>query len=221
MRMFYLVVLITLVPFTQSMANTSLAACFHVASDQDGDGFGFENSTSCIVDDSTRPLTEPNVCIDDNADGYGWNGVETCLVEIPDNPDCEDTSPIGDGWGWNGSESCRVVPLPTEQLSELEIIKSRLVDIPSRTGFGKIAAFYCPSTDETVYLKINGFIEYLSAGETISEGTWTTGAFDKDQSVLVQYANQEFFSFPYSRIVFDGNDVLFGNVQTKCTWFNN
>ncbi len=219
MRLFYLAILLSLLQFTPTSANTLLPSCFHIASDQDGDGFGFENSTSCIVDDTTRQLTEPNVCIDDNADGYGWNGIATCLVEIPVNPDCEETEPTGDGWGWNGEESCRVVPLPDEQISELEIIKSKLVDIPTRTGFGRIAAFYCPSTDETVYLNIRGFMEYFIGQESISDGTWTTGLFDKDNSLLLQFVNQEMFPFPFRTILLDGDDILFGTALTSCTWF--
>lgn len=221
MRISCLAILLSLIQFTPATASTSLPTCFHILSDQDGDGFGYENSTSCIVDDSTRSLAEPNLCIDDNADGYGWNGIETCLVEIPINPNCEDTEPTGDGWGWNGSESCRVVPLPTETISELEIIKSRLVDIPSRTGFGRIAAFYCASTDETVFLKISGFMEYFIGEESITEGTWTTGLYDKDNSILIQFASQDVFPFPFSRILFDGDEVLFGNTLASCTWLDN
>jgi len=73
------------IPVSTLMAQSQMVSCFHIASDQDGDGFGFENSMSCIVDETTRGITEPNVCIDDNADGFGWNGIETCAVEIISN----------------------------------------------------------------------------------------------------------------------------------------
>lgn len=213
----YVVAILLLSPFCLVMADSHLASCFHISSDQDGDGFGFENSASCIVDDTTNHLTEPNVCIDDNADGYGWNGVETCLIDIPPATDCVDTDPQGDGWGWNGSESCRVVAQPTTETSELEVIKSRLINIPGRTD-RKIAAFNCPSTDETVYLKISGFIEYFIGGTRISEGVWATGLYDRDDQILVQYSNQDYFSFPYSTIQLESDRVRFGNTNTLCDW---
>jgi len=80
------------------VANDQLPVCFHAASDQDGDGFGFEDGSSCLVDQTTRDLTEPNVCIDEDGDGYGWDGVDTCRVDIVPIAGCEDTDPVGDGW---------------------------------------------------------------------------------------------------------------------------
>jgi len=194
-----------------SYANTDaqFPSCVHSASDQDGDGFGFENSGSCIVDETTSNAVEPGPCIDDNADGFGWNGVESCSVEIVLNPECQDTSPIGDGWGWNGIESCRVVSEADNVVSELELLKDKLVDVARDE---KNSAFYCPSTDETVYLLISGFVMYFIGQDQIAEGMWTTGLYDRDNRMIVKL-----FGFNPRNLYLEEQGLKFGT--TECSWF--
>lgn len=77
-------------------------ACIDAASDTDGDGWGWENSRSCMVATSQ--------CIDSDGDGFGWNGSATCLVGTEASEatitDCVDSD--GDGYGWNGTDTCLV-----------------------------------------------------------------------------------------------------------------
>ena len=66
--------------------------CASVASDPDGDGWGWEQSRSCVVrgsavDTGSQPTTAPN--------GYPF-----CSSAASD--------PDGDGWGWEQSRSCVV-----------------------------------------------------------------------------------------------------------------
>ena len=56
--------------------------------DPDGDGWGYENNRSCIVNggsndnrsSSGNGSTRNNDCVDDNGDGWGWDGVQSCRV---------------------------------------------------------------------------------------------------------------------------------------------
>ena len=107
----------------------TLPICESATSDSDGDGYGWENEQSCVVDTSQQgqcedrgdfpwgwnPVTlsscllgiqtEPSECIDNDGDGFGWNGIATCIVELSQ---CEDRG--GYPWGWNPVtlESCRL-----------------------------------------------------------------------------------------------------------------
>ena len=65
----------------------SAPACQSPASDQDGDGWGWENFTSCVVVDSAPS-------------GHS-NGAPVCASGESD--------PDGDGWGWEHGLSCRVL----------------------------------------------------------------------------------------------------------------
>jgi len=206
--MFFLVLCYSVIP---ALATTDFPSCVDISTDQDGDGFGFENSATCIVDESTRDITSPGTCIDDNADGYGWNGVETCIVEIVQNAECVDTAPVGDGWGWDGESSCRVFPLAAIQVSELELLKSKLIKIDNRDE--RNAAFFCPDTDETYYLFLSGFLSYFVGQDLVGEGMWSTGMFDLDNrlSTWVFGMNPRI-----ARI--DEQVVEFFNITT-CHWF--
>ena len=91
--------------------------CSSSGADADGDGYGWENDTSCVVGQTT-PTASPsnNECIDSPpvGDGWGWNGTSSCpiltdsVIEIGSVAECVDTPPVGDGWGWNGNGSCTV-----------------------------------------------------------------------------------------------------------------
>ncbi len=108
----------------------SFPVCQSSTSDPDGDGYGWEQDKTCIVENAPEsgqcedrggfpwgwnPVTltscllgvqtEPLVCEDTDGDGYGWNGIETCVV---DSMECEDRG--GYPWGWNPASltSCRL-----------------------------------------------------------------------------------------------------------------
>jgi len=68
--------------------------CNSSTSDPDGDGWGWENNQSCIVDSSS------------NSGSTGSSG----------HPDCQSASsdPDGDGWGWENNRSCKVVQFEVE-----------------------------------------------------------------------------------------------------------
>ncbi len=174
-------------------ANSQFPSCSQISLDEDGDGFGYENDQTCIVDANTSLTPVAGECIDDNADGWGWNGVGSCQVPVINNTECQDTEPRGDGWGWNGSSSCRVVPALVPIFSELEDLKSRLVSISGRDQ--KIINMYCPDTDESFYLTISGSAEYYIGGQLQSTGMWSTGLYDADgfMSMLMLNSRRYFF----------------------------
>ncbi len=115
-------------------AQSALPECQSALSDSDGDGFGWENSASCVVADTTTPPANIGgsalpTCLsaasDPDGDGFGWENSTSCrVVEGPvtpatDKPDCASASsdPDGDGFGWENNQSCVVVatapPTPT------------------------------------------------------------------------------------------------------------
>ena len=171
-------------------------SCVQMLSDQDGDGYGYENSRTCIVDDTTSHSPVPGACVDDNADGYGWDGVASCLVpEIP-TTDCVDTDPVGDGWGWDGSVSCRVVQVTDEPMSELEIIKNNLIDVAPQ-GTQHYAVLYCPRAMVSYILKIYGRIDryHETDYEYQATGMWSSGMYDKDMLLHYTLQGQSYFGF--------------------------
>ena len=121
-----------LVPLNSALA---FNICVYEASDPDGDGWGWENNDSCMVDSTSIPngsdSSPDNQCIDDDGDGWGWIQAtqSSCQVDDSDidpdpepDPDSEpDPDPNidqydcvdsdGDGWGWiqELSMSCEVV----------------------------------------------------------------------------------------------------------------
>lgn len=56
--------------------------CPATSTDEDGDGWGWENNTSCIV--ARAPANTP-ICdhslLDQDDDGWGWQGGSSCLVD--------------------------------------------------------------------------------------------------------------------------------------------
>lgn len=163
-------------------------SCVQISSDLDGDGFGYENSQTCVVDDSTSFVAVPGPCIDDNADGFGWNGVATCEVEVVENPECVDTTPIGDGWGWNGRTSCRVVPRDEFPEPELEVLKDNLLDVVPQ-GTQHHTVIFCPAAAESYTLRIDGRLDYFIGTDFQAAGMWSTGMFDRDQTLHIFLQN--------------------------------
>lgn len=151
--------LLTLLPALTFQPAIAQSTCLDPASDPDGDGWGFENGESCMVEAGTAGVSNPainntaggNACIDDDGDGWGWNGVASCLVTptatlgttgttttsttvIPlasGTQTCVDTD--GDGWGWNGVASCRVTaePAVTVQSVPAQEVATQAVTAPA------------------------------------------------------------------------------------------
>lgn len=81
-----------LVLLTSSPAglHAALPICEYSSSDADGDGYGWENNASCIVQNSPAQSAETAVI----------SGIPTCVSRSSD--------PDGDGFGWENSTSCKV-----------------------------------------------------------------------------------------------------------------
>ena len=159
-----------------ALAQSTNPECVYQSSDFDGDGYGYENNTTCLVTENSSSVGgfSSNECIDDNADGWGWNGTSSCQVPIVQT-ECIDTDPIGDGWGWDGSTSCRVVPA-ADTFDELEELKQRLSPHPDLDFSNNTAsAFHCPAfsgqSEITYYLFFDGSLR-TSLGQG---GVWTSG----------------------------------------------
>ena len=104
--------------------------CVSAGSDEDGDGWGWEQGASCrVVEGATQPpvvaVPVPNdrdvpacesTISDPDGDGWGWENERSCLVSaVVDStsatvPVCESAAsdPDGDGWGWENQRSCTV-----------------------------------------------------------------------------------------------------------------
>lgn len=79
--------------------------------DPDGDGWGWDGTSSCRVGSTTASSVGSPFCDDPDGDGWGWDGSGSCRAGGQSEPSpglavCVD--PDGDGWGWNGSTSCQV-----------------------------------------------------------------------------------------------------------------
>lgn len=88
--------------------------------DTDGDGWGWANGQSCLVEQQQeQPSNNTALCVDSDGDGWGWDGSKSCIVSGGSDSNsgdstgnsatsgaCVDTD--GDGWGWGDSGSCRV-----------------------------------------------------------------------------------------------------------------
>jgi hypothetical protein len=103
------------------IASANLPACSSAASDSDGDGYGWENNASCLVQSGGGSGggtggTSNASCIDTPPfdDDWGWDGSASCRLSASggsaptqdDAAECIDTPPFDDNWGWNGSASC-------------------------------------------------------------------------------------------------------------------
>ena len=107
--------------------------CEFSSSDPDGDGWGWENNQTCIIDDNSTPFVPTNnnnnnkqfcasASSDPDGDGWGWENNQSCVVDngtTPVEPDKKsdnkhptcvnaNSDPDGDGWGWENNQSCRV-----------------------------------------------------------------------------------------------------------------
>ena len=104
--------------FFSSMASATTPVCTQTDSDPDNDGWGWENSASCIVPGSGVDSPDYAVCVlsasDPDGDGWGWENNQSCKVrsvKVDDPvPYCLTTTSDsdGDGWGWENGKSCLV-----------------------------------------------------------------------------------------------------------------
>ena len=107
----------------------AMAVCSSPAADPDGDGWGWENNDSCIVDSSAGSNSSPSVAsvtvngdpvcsaavLDDNGDGWGWENNRSCVISnsvagtVSNNttavtntgdPVCSTSASDNDGDGW-------------------------------------------------------------------------------------------------------------------------
>ena len=108
-----------------SISVLAAPVCIDFNSDPDGDGWGWENSDSCMIPTTTypdAPVTIENgsvlsACLADaNTLESSNNQLQTendqlrqqiAALQSGTQAVCEDTDPVGDGWGWNGSTTCR------------------------------------------------------------------------------------------------------------------
>ncbi len=119
--------LLALCSFVSPYSFAALPTCSSPASDSDGDGFGWENNTSCVVGTSTVSASSGGAypaCqspdSDPDGDSFGWENNQTCMVSASSAsgatssagalPDCAFTAsdPDGDGFGWENNASCQV-----------------------------------------------------------------------------------------------------------------
>ena len=135
----------------------------------------------------------------------------TCEVEVVANPECVDTTPIGDGWVWDGSASCRVVPRAEFPEQELELLKQNLLDV-SPQGTQHHTIIFCPAAAETYTFLINGRLDYFVGTDFQASGMWSSGMFDRDQSLHIFLQNE----FSTMEIVDSGNVRFRGEL---CVFF--
>lgn len=186
------IILLAILPFTSApaFAQSANPECAYQSSDPDGDGYGFENNTTCEVTANSSPVggASSNECIDDNADGWGWNGTSSCQVPIVPT-DCVDTDPVGDGWGWDGSTSCRVVPA-RDTFNEISEIEEHLGDHLSLSNsvITRAAAIRCDAfntrPERTYYLFYRGSV----LTDDGLRGTWGTGISLVDGTILTSFS---------------------------------
>lgn len=116
-------------------------ACQLPGADPDGDGWGWEQGASCLVQGGVTPVSS---CIDLDGDGWGWDGSATCQVDGTgggSGSDCVDSD--GDGWGWGPQGSCRVGDVTTP------VIVAECIDTDG-DGYGWNGTESCdPNQDDT------------------------------------------------------------------------
>lgn len=182
-------------------AQSAYPECAFTASDYDGDGWGYENTSSCIITDNSssgEPATA-GVCIDTDDDGWGWNGVESCTDILVDQTTTE-----------------------TDTFSELEEIDKHFGTEVLFTGFSSsfyAAVIHCArepsSASVTYYLRYNGGL-YTVGGPlgrsdpTVGFGAWGTGLSTKDGRIMLS-VDGVFFPMVIS-------DTEIGFEGRLCSW---
>ena len=94
---------------TGGTASNGMPFCSNASQDADGDGFGWENKGSCVIQGS-KADTHPNCASaesDPDGDGFGWENEKSCTVVV--HCSANDSDPDGDGFGWENDKSCVVL----------------------------------------------------------------------------------------------------------------
>lgn len=97
------VLLIGLLPTLANLAYAEPVPCNSAASDTDGDGWGWENDSSCVV--KAESTSKPVISL---------------APQVADKPVClnPESDPDGDGYGWERDTSCLVVNQPIESTGQ-------------------------------------------------------------------------------------------------------
>ncbi len=114
----------------------ALPSCVSATSDSDGDGYGWENNSSCLVVASSGASSGgsqlpgcQSANSDTDGDGFGWENGASCLVgggiisnddaQSSGTPSCVSSASDsdGDGYGWENSTTC-LVTASTGQISD-------------------------------------------------------------------------------------------------------
>ena len=69
---------------TGGTASNGMPFCSNAGQDADGDGFGWENNSSCVIQGS-KADTHPNCASaesDPDGDGFGWENEKSCTVVV-------------------------------------------------------------------------------------------------------------------------------------------
>ncbi|OED39602.1 hypothetical protein AB833_14475 [Chromatiales bacterium (ex Bugula neritina AB1)] len=83
-------------------------ACTSAITDQDGDGWGYENNQSCQFVQGHPPCSSTAII---NGDWGYENGI-SCKVPSANKPDCTGAAiKTAEGWGWENNRSCRWVEI--------------------------------------------------------------------------------------------------------------
>ena len=94
--------LVALVPATEASAMD----CTSAVIDLDGDGWGYENSSSCRMP-SGHPICSATATI--TSGDWGYENGRSCL-NTGGAPHCSAAAVVtGGGWGWENNQSCRVI----------------------------------------------------------------------------------------------------------------
>lgn len=122
------VVCLTIAP-NVVLGNNNFPSCVSDASDPDGDGYGYENSQSCVVNEETTNSSaagaQGNCDYSDAAryDGWGYDAVtgQSCEplqqdVQSDRFPLCSSSASDtdGDGYGWENGASCVTASSPND-----------------------------------------------------------------------------------------------------------
>lgn len=208
--------------FAITNAQTTLPECVYQSTDFDGDGFGYENNTSCrITENSIGDLPSGNTCVDDDGDGWGWDGTSSCATPAQA-PVCVDTAPLGDGWGWDGVSSCVVTDNGFQPqapvFNELDEIQKHFIDVDVPGSIiTRAAVAICPgSTFSPYYFLFTG-----SMSGNGRAGMWSTGVSTSDTRLRLAFANSVSNGVFYLPFRISENGVWEGDSETienQCQW---
>lgn len=89
-----------------SPATFAKPECSSAVVDTDGDGWGFENNTSCVMAVGHAACSSSAIL---NGDGWGYDNGRACIDSRGVSLCTANASDSGNGWGWENNASCRYV----------------------------------------------------------------------------------------------------------------